>query len=216
MRHALATGVVATVVSLGATAWAQTADEVLARFDQEPTVIQVQEATATYNHIEQDVISGWTTRANLAPLLPHVRVDWRRFSVDNLQNTFNQSYDVLVDGTELLTGIDRDQRTQNNDQDQWRVQGDWELRDLIFNPDLLRVSNERSDLVELREDILTTVTTLYFQRRRAQVQMVMDPPADAVERLRRELELQELTAGIDALTGGWFSQQLSAAGLPAY
>ena len=60
------------------------------------------------------------------------------------------------------------------------------------------------------------VTSLYFERRRAQVQLLLNPPSDTVERLRRELEIQELTASIDALTGGWFGEQLSASGLPSY
>lgn len=210
------TSIVAGLALVPPVAYGQTARDVLAEFADEPTVREVQEATAAYNHIDQGEISGWTTRVNISALLPRVRVDYRRRADDDLQTDFDRDFDVLVDGSEILTDIARDVRDEDDDQEEWRIQGNWELNELIFNPDVLRVSNEASDLVELREDLLTTVTTLYFERRRAQVQIILDPPTDAVERLRRELEIEELTAGIDTLTGGWFSGRLSAAGRAAY
>ena len=194
---------------------AQSADEVLAQFEVEPTILEVQEAAAAYAHIDQGEMGGWSVRASVSSLLPRIRVQyWLRWD-DDEQYDDDQSYDATADGL-VLTDVDRDVRMEDDSEVRVRLQGDWELQELVFNPDLLRVSNERSDLVELREDILTTVTSLYFERRRAQIQMVLDPPANALERLRRELEVQELTAGLDAMTGGWFSQRLSEAGVPTY
>jgi hypothetical protein len=195
---------------------AQSVEEVLSQFDHEPTILEVQEAVNRYNLINQGTMSGWTPRANAAPVLPRVRVEYRTTSDDDLQNTEDQSFTVPPGGDPILTDIDRESRTENDDELRLRIQGDWELNELIFNPELLRISNQASDMVELRQDLLTTVTAIYYERRRAQVQLVLDPPSDPAERLRRELELQELTASIDALTGGWFSQQLSAAGASTY
>ena len=195
---------------------AQTAEEVLDRFDAEPTILEVQGAAADYAQISQGAMSGWKTRASLSALLPRLRVEYRLTNDDNLQNDYDEDFNVAADGTLIGDTVQRDQTDEDDEEIRLRFQGDWELPELIFNPDILRISNEVSDLVELREDILTAVTTLYFERRRAQVQMILDPPSDAIERLRRELEIQELTAGIDALTGGWFSEELSRAGIPTY
>jgi hypothetical protein len=53
--------------------------------------------------------------------------------------------------------------------------------------------------------VLEEVTRVYFDRRELQVAMLLDP-ADTLEgRVALELELQELTARLDALTGGRFS-----------
>jgi len=191
-------------------------DDVLASFAGEPTILEVQEAAAAYAQIDQGVMEGWSTRASLAGLLPSVRVDYRRRVEDDLQMDDDQDLEVDELGDLVLTGVDRDVRTDDDTQSDILIRGDFELNELVWNPDLLRVSKEIRDVVELREDILTTVTTLFFERRRAQVQLQLSPPSDPVERLRRELEIQELTASIDALTGGWFSAQLSAAGLPSY
>jgi hypothetical protein len=216
MRRSTRFAIALCVAFVPLSAAAQTADEILARFGAEPTILEVQEAAAAYAHIDQGQLAGWMRRANIANILPRVRGDWRRIQDDRLQSDIRRDFDADPFLGEILDDVERDQRIQDNTRTEYRVQLDWDLRDLIFNPDVIRVSNERADIVELREDILTTVTSLYFERRRAQVQMVLDPPADAVQRLRRELELQELTARLDAYTGGWFSAQLSRAGLTTY
>ncbi len=216
MSRYLLTTAVAFGLLLPGVATAQSVDDVLASFAGEPTILEVQEAAAAYAQIDQGVMEGWSTRASLAGLLPSVRVDYRRRVEDDLQMDDDQDLEVDELGDLVLTGVDRDVRTDDDTQSDILIRGDFELNELVWNPDLLRVSKEIRDVVELREDILTTVTTLFFERRRAQVQLQLSPPSDPVERLRRELEIQELTASIDALTGGWFSAQLSAAGLPSY
>ena len=62
----------------------------------------------------------------------------------------------------------------------------------------------RADLTNLEAE----VTRLYFQRRRAQVELVLSPPADAAEEARRRLDLEELGAQIDGLTGGALTRAL--------
>ena len=195
---------------------AQSVEEVLARFDAEPTIIEVQEAAAAYAQIDEAVMDRWSARANAAAILPDLTVEYRRYVDDDIQRDDDQDLNVDENGDLVLADMERDIRTEDDEEQRLIIQGDFELNELIWNPDLLRISKERRDLVELREDVLTSVTSLYFERRRAQVQLLLNPPTDTVERLRRELEIQELTASIDALTGGWFSEQLSASGLPTY
>ena len=40
------------------------------------------------------------------------------------------------------------------------------------------------------------------------VENALSPVYDDMERMRRDLRQQELTADLDALTGGWFSVEL--------
>ncbi len=65
--------------------------------------------------------------------------------------------------------------------------------------------------MKLRDRLLTEVTRLYFERRRQQVALLLEPPAELRARVDAELRLLELTAGIDALTGGRFSGGLPGA-----
>jgi photosystem II stability/assembly factor-like uncharacterized protein len=85
----------------------------------------------------------------------------------------------------------------------------WELGDFLYNPDQVRISDEARDLVELRNDILEEVTQFYFQRRQLQIDLLLSPSEDLRERLRLELQLQEVTANIDYLTGGYLTQRLN-------
>jgi hypothetical protein len=61
-------------------------------------------------------------------------------------------------------------------------------------------------MIELRGDILDEVTKLYFERLRVKMELDNLSIEDRKKRLEKELRLQELTASIDALTGGYFSQ----------
>lgn len=195
---------------------AQSAEDILSTFDGEPTVREVQEVAAEYAQINESAMEGWRRRASTSALLPDVRVEYRFQMEDDRTDENDQDFEVDANGDLILTGLDLDVRLDDDEYNQISLQGDWNFQELIWNADLLRISKETRDTVELREDILTTVTSLYFERRRAQVQLLVDPPSDAMERMRRELEIEELTAQIDAFTGGWFSEVLSAAGIQSY
>ena len=62
---------------------------------------------------------------------------------------------------------------------------------------------------QLLEKVLGEVTRLYFERRRLQVDMLLNPKSDLLGQVKDELRLRELTANVDALTGGRFSAGLS-------
>ena len=104
-----------------------------------------------------------------------------------------------------------------NDADQgqyqeYKVRLVWDLDKLVMSSERIRVINEAQDLVKLRDKVLSEVTRLYFERRRLQVERLLAPKADLMARVREELRLMELTANIDALTGGAFSAALTSSG----
>ena len=105
--------------------------------------------------------------------------------------------------------------TENSDERQYNnnlgFQFEWEFGDFLFNPDQVRISDEARDLVELRNDVLEEVTQFYFQRRQLQIDLLLSPAEELRERLRLELQLQEVTANIDYLTGGYLTQRLNDA-----
>ena len=106
------------------------------------------------------------------------------------------------------TSEDQDKRKYTND---LSFQFEWELGDFLYNPDQVRISDEARDLVELRNDVLEEVTQFYFQRRNLQIDLLLSPAEELRERLRLELQLQEVTANIDYLTGGYLTQRLNDA-----
>lgn len=63
-------------------------------------------------------------------------------------------------------------------------------------------------MVQLRDDILDEVTRTYFERRRLQLEACLSPSLELKKKLQDELRMQELTADLDALTGGNFTARL--------
>ena len=85
----------------------------------------------------------------------------------------------------------------------------WDLADIAYEPESIDVSRETREVIELRDDVLDEITQLYFERRRVLAALASsgDPSAAAAMQLR--LRASELAAGIDAWTGGWFSERLN-------
>ncbi len=86
----------------------------------------------------------------------------------------------------------------------------WDFGDTLYHPEAIDVSRERRELIELRDAVLDEVTQLYFERQRVLLEAQALAAQDAGEAQRRKLRARELTAGIDAWTGGWFSRALAA------
>lgn len=171
---------------------------VLDRFRFEPSVREVQEAAIRQAGIDPAMLRSWRSRSRLAALGPQVRGEYRQIERDDRRlRTGGGLPDLLNDNLAL------DARVLG------RVH--WNLDRLIFNPDELRVSREVADLVRLRAGLVDQVTRLYFERRRLQVELVLGESMELTDRLRAELRLEELTADLDAITGGWFSSALERA-----
>jgi len=84
----------------------------------------------------------------------------------------------------------------------------WDLGDAAYHPEAIDVSREAREVIELRDDVLDEITQLYFERRRTLVELgrLPDAPESDGERIRLRLRADELAAGLDAWTGGWFSR----------
>jgi hypothetical protein len=210
---ALLTLLLALCAAAPSLASAQTPDQVLATFDDEPSIIDTQRAALSFAGLDPELINSWYTRANTAKLMPK-RAQYRLQLRDIDQNYNRFTEDLNAQSLGLGSETQRQIRSDSRLEHQVLVQ--WDLSEAVFNPDVLRVSREVGRQVKQREDILAAVTKLYFERRRAQVDVVLTPPTDPGDRLRKQLAIQELTAQIDALTGGWFGQKLVSIGKDPY
>jgi hypothetical protein len=89
----------------------------------------------------------------------------------------------------------------------------WDLPDLAYHPESIDVSKEAREIIELRDDVLDEITQLYFERRRALLQLASQPASSGEEAQRLRLRTDELGSGLDAWTGGWWSRVASSPGL---
>jgi hypothetical protein len=82
----------------------------------------------------------------------------------------------------------------------------WDLGDGVFDPEVIDLSREARAVIELRDDVLDEINRLYFERRRILVSLAGLDPGDGAEAIRLRLRADELAAGLDSWTGGWFSR----------
>ncbi|MEW5768633.1 MAG: hypothetical protein AB1797_13665 [bacterium] len=160
-------------------------DQLLDSFSHEPTIREVQVAAIRYAEVAPDKIKSWRRGARFKSILPEVTLSYDK-----------TIYGSAADGT--ITGP--------ND---WGVSLSWDMADLIYNDDQTSIDNRSKLMVQLRDDILDEVTGIYFERRRLQAELVLSPHQDVREWLRIRLRIEELTADLDALTGGYFSRVMT-------
>jgi photosystem II stability/assembly factor-like uncharacterized protein len=171
--------------------------ELLANFSHEPTITQVREVAIRYAEVHPDKIAAWRQQARWRALLP-------KFSLSGDTN--------LTDFRHWDSGSNPDALLKGERDIDWSANVTWEPADVIWSDDQTSIDVRSKLMVELRDDIVDEVTRTYFERRRLQVALLTDPPKNQKTLLEKELRVQELTALIDGLTGGYFSAQMQVNG----
>ena len=152
-----------------------------------------------YAEVSPKKIKKWRRGASLKAILPKVTVGIDKSGSDTYEIYTNSSNAYSVMGPRDYT-------------DGWDVTLTWDLGDLIFNDFQTSIDVRSKLMVQLREDILSEVTRLYFERRRLQIELLTRMPDLTNALPEKELRVQELTASLDALTGGGFSGAMDTIG----
>ncbi|MCM8782291.1 MAG: YCF48-related protein [Candidatus Omnitrophica bacterium] len=164
----------------------------LANFESEPSIQEIQQAAIQYAEVHKEKIDEWRRCAKRKAILPTLSINTNRYLTDYYHWDSGPNPDVLQKG---------------KDTTDWSVTVSWNLGDLIWSTDQTSIDVRSRLMVQLRDDILDEVTRLYFERRRLQLDLLTNPPKNIQTKLQKELKLQELTAGIDALTDGHLSKK---------
>ncbi|MDD5308167.1 MAG: hypothetical protein PHU25_12665 [Deltaproteobacteria bacterium] len=176
-------------------------DALLSPAPDEPTLAELEQAALALADADPQSASGWLAAPNRAALLPVLKL-----SVNHDMGR-NESLDRdQVDPDRY--GVDADRGLS------FDASAEWNLAELVFNPDEVRVYGALADRAERRQGLLTTLVGYHFERRRLIVQGAIDPGDDPVAIAERLLRIEELTAAIDALTGGLLSRTLKRKGGP--
>jgi hypothetical protein len=158
----------------------------------EPTIRESQWMALEFFRIDPDTVDSMRTRAGWKSIVPTVAGRYRR--QDNMVDL--DKWD-LINYPDRIAGRDYALLDMN----EFEATASWDLSRLVFNPEVLDVTS----LVVLQEAILKEITRIYYTRRRLQVDLILAPPKDAPTLLSKELRVEELTATMDAMTGGKFS-----------
>jgi hypothetical protein len=83
------------------------------------------------------------------------------------------------------------------------IGGVWDLRELVFNASEVQVYG----LIGVQRDIMLESIRTYYLRRQLMLRMLLRPPEDPLALAALEMRIDEFTAVLDVLTGGWFSEE---------
>lgn len=203
LRQAVVVAVFASAVAVATAAHGQDeaqASETDARLElleeREPTIEEVRAAAVRAAGLEPRKGKRWARRARLSGLLPRLTVRATR------QMARDQG--LTLDLTETSDRL----KLSTGDQLVVEARATWDLGKLVFDPVELRASRESARLWSERADLEAEVTRLFYERRRAQIEWILAPPEDAADAALRRLEIDELTAQLDALSGGFLKSEL--------
>ena len=164
---------------------------------KEPDVQEVQKAAIKYAEVCPEKIKIWRRQAMACALLPTLSATVNRDAGDlwhwESGSSTKAGDDVLIKGRDSMG---------------WDVHVSWDLGQVIWNPDQTSIDVRSKLMVELRNDILDEVNKIYFERLRVKMELDELRIDDKRKRMEKELRLKELTASLDAYTGGYFSRHI--------
>lgn len=166
-------------------------------FRLEPSMDEIRKEAISYANVSNWKIKRWHWGSRLRSLVPSFSIG-KNFSRGNnidIDRGSTTEPDVYIVGPEAKD-------------ESWDMDVEWELSDLIWNSAQTSIDSRDKLMVELRDDILSQITRLYFERRRAQAEFVLKAPENPLDRFHALSRIDELTANIDSLTDGFLSRKL--------
>ena len=172
-----------------------TIKEAIARLAGEPKLERLKSAALRLADADVEGARGWMRATNWAAVLPVVK-----FTAEHDMER-DESLDRYQDEPDRWgADTDRDLGLQ--------VSAQWNLGEIVFNPDEVRVYGALANRAARREALLSVLVSYYFERRKLQLTELVSPASDPMADLDRRMRIEELTSLIDALTGGLLSRYL--------
>ncbi|HZZ85798.1 MAG TPA: hypothetical protein VFE30_14750 [Anaeromyxobacteraceae bacterium] len=156
-------------------------------FAGEPPIDSVQRAAARSLPGDAETAESWSGRARVAALLPQLSAEYRH------------------DERGRWYGVGSEDLLRSAPGDSISVRATWSLARLVFSPDEPRAALAAAELSRRRQERVERATRLYFHRRRLRLSLALSPPDEPRARAELSVEIDEVTAELDALTGGLFS-----------
>jgi hypothetical protein len=185
-----ALAVAAVVAVLARPAWADDDDarlRALARVERgEPSVREAVAAALRHAGLADHPERGLRRRARIAGALPTL----------TLRASRDTDWNESEAGARVVGEVEQ--------REVYEARATWRLDRLVFDASELRIASLAQQRARARAALTAQVTALYYKRRAAQMDLLWRPPDTIEEQVRRELIIEELTAQLDALTGGWW------------
>ena len=161
----------------------------------------VQEWAIEYADVHPNKIRQWHRDSKRKAFLPDLSLS---LSGGNSWSRSNTLWGSSSSGN-ILIGPDDKGRSEDVS---WGVSLRWRLGDLIWSSHQTSIDVRSRLMVQLREDILDQVIRLFFEWTRLNFELENDKENHSKSNFDKRLRIRELTAYLDAYTGGKFSQNV--------
>lgn len=163
----------------------------------EPSAREIHKKVIQYSDTSSGKIKRWHTESRLAALLPKL----------SLGKNVSESNNIDIDrgGT---SDPDRFVEGPHDEDSDFGVDVSWDLGNMIFSTSQTSIDSRSKLTVDLRNDLLSETTRLFYERKRLQAEAVRAPASNEKIHLDRLLRIEEVTSLLDALTNGFLSQRL--------
>jgi len=159
---------------------------------REPTIQEVHRAAIRYAEVMPEKIRRWRALSQLRNFIP-------RFTL-GLDRDRDSTIASSTSGGKTSFTVGPEDESLSVD-----FGFTWDLANLVWDPAQTSIDVRSRLMVQLRRDVLEETTRLYFERRRLQAEFAAHPADDPPLQQERALRIEELTAQLDALTGGLYS-----------
>lgn len=189
---------VSVLLAFASAAYAGDPTAALAALERsEPALAEVCAAALRHAGLHTDGERAWSRRARLSALLPTVTIRADQSQAQDEERSRSSA------GTERLDrGADAELSME--------VRASWRLDQAVFHDAEIRAVQAARRLHQERALLVAHVTSLYFQRRKLQIAAILQPTTDPGKRILADLAIEELTAQIDGITGGYLTASLAA------
>ena len=155
---------------------------------------------------------SYIKKAKLRNLAPRLESYLERDNEDLVFIETNGS-DDLDDGS-FATSFDQTNQNRNNSSVNAGLRLSWDLGKVIYDDEIIDINNSARLTANIRENLLTEVTQLYFKRKHTLADTLawyldQSKLKSTSELIQAKLKLQESIAQLDARTGAWYSQALN-------
>jgi hypothetical protein len=157
----------------------------------EPSARDIQREAIRYADVSNWKTRRWHVASRAAALIPSLS-----FGKTMYRNSSLSTY-----GGKFFAGPEDVNKTFDTD-----IR--WDLGNALFSSSQTSIDSREKLMVDLRRDILSETTRIYYERRRLQIDLIYTPSLSEQEHLERLIRLDELSALLDALTDGFLSKRL--------
>ncbi|MCP4499132.1 MAG: hypothetical protein GY822_04085 [Deltaproteobacteria bacterium] len=173
----------------------------------EPTVEETQEQSLRFFKVHPDKVNAMRAGASWKAIVPFFEVSGGGTAAGINETTLLDEYQPINRELSIDENLPWIKRSSQGQTGELRMRMAWNLPNLLFNPEELDVAS----LMVAQKDVISTITQLFYECRRLQLTLIAHPPADPAARITMEMRIEELTARLTGMTGGWFQRELDAA-----